>query len=120
MADRRGVEIDHCPKCFGVWLDRGELDKIIDSLATTYGAHPAPQPMERRDRREEYSDRRRRKENPVTDLLGDLFDFQAGRDRAEASVAMFRVDPRQVAAPFAVILIQKLIGRCLPALNSFL
>ena len=30
VADRSGVEIDYCPKCRGVWLDRGELDKIID------------------------------------------------------------------------------------------
>jgi Zn-finger nucleic acid-binding protein len=34
MAERQNVEIDYCPKCRGVWLDRGELDKIIDkSLA---------------------------------------------------------------------------------------
>lgn len=30
MSDREGVEIDYCPKCRGVWLDRGELDKIIE------------------------------------------------------------------------------------------
>lgn len=30
MADRQGIEIDYCPQCRGVWLDRGELDKIID------------------------------------------------------------------------------------------
>lgn len=30
MADRQGVEIDYCPRCRGVWLDRGELDKIIE------------------------------------------------------------------------------------------
>ena len=30
MADRQGVEIDFCPDCRGVWLDRGELDKIIE------------------------------------------------------------------------------------------
>ena len=30
MADRSGVEIDYCPKCRGIWLDRGELDKIIE------------------------------------------------------------------------------------------
>ncbi|ABS43861.1 conserved hypothetical protein [Campylobacter jejuni subsp. doylei 269.97] len=30
MSDRSGVEIDYCPKCRGVWLDRGELDKIIE------------------------------------------------------------------------------------------
>jgi Zn-finger nucleic acid-binding protein len=30
MSERTGVEIDYCPECRGVWLDRGELDKIID------------------------------------------------------------------------------------------
>lgn len=30
MSDRQGVEIDYCPRCRGVWLDRGELDKIIE------------------------------------------------------------------------------------------
>jgi Zn-finger nucleic acid-binding protein len=39
MADRGGVEIDYCPKCRGVWLDRGELDKIIER---SMGSAPAP------------------------------------------------------------------------------
>ncbi len=30
MSERSGIEIDYCPKCRGVWLDRGELDKIIE------------------------------------------------------------------------------------------
>lgn len=30
MSDKQGVEIDYCPKCRGIWLDRGELDKIIE------------------------------------------------------------------------------------------
>lgn len=30
MTERQGVEIDYCPKCRGVWLDKGELDKIIE------------------------------------------------------------------------------------------
>jgi hypothetical protein len=34
MADRAGVEIDYCSKCRGVWLDRGELDKIVERSAT--------------------------------------------------------------------------------------
>jgi Zn-finger nucleic acid-binding protein len=33
VTDRQGVEIDHCPRCRGVWLDRGELDKLIDRAA---------------------------------------------------------------------------------------
>jgi Zn-finger nucleic acid-binding protein len=35
MADRQGIEIDYCPQCRGVWLDRGELDKIIDRASAT-------------------------------------------------------------------------------------
>jgi Zn-finger nucleic acid-binding protein len=34
LAERSGVEIDYCPQCRGVWLDRGELDKIIDRSAS--------------------------------------------------------------------------------------
>ena len=34
MSERQGVEIDYCPQCRGVWLDRGELDKLIERSAT--------------------------------------------------------------------------------------
>lgn len=34
MSERQGIEIDYCPKCRGVWLDRGELDKIIERSAS--------------------------------------------------------------------------------------
>jgi Zn-finger nucleic acid-binding protein len=37
MSDRQGIEIDYCPQCRGVWLDRGELDKIIERSATWDG-----------------------------------------------------------------------------------
>lgn len=43
MSDRQGIEIDYCPKCRGVWLDRGEFDKIIErSTNVTPQATPAP------------------------------------------------------------------------------
>lgn len=45
MAERQGVEIDYCPKCRGVWLDRGELDKIIEK-ATEPAVLTAPEPAE--------------------------------------------------------------------------
>lgn len=35
MSERNGVEIDYCPQCRGVWLDRGELDKIIERAASS-------------------------------------------------------------------------------------
>jgi uncharacterized protein len=41
MSERAGVEIDYCPECRGIWLDRGELDKILDR-AQTEAAPPAP------------------------------------------------------------------------------
>ena len=40
MSERQGIEIDYCPQCRGVWLDRGELDKIIERT----GAMQAPSP----------------------------------------------------------------------------
>ena len=49
MSDRQGVEIDYCPQCRGVWLDRGELDKIIErsnaAEPAARAAQPAPPPQ---------------------------------------------------------------------------
>jgi uncharacterized protein len=41
MAERQGIEIDYCPTCRGVWLDRGELDKLIERSATMTPASAA-------------------------------------------------------------------------------
>jgi Zn-finger nucleic acid-binding protein len=46
MAERSGVEIDYCPQCRGVWLDRGELDKIIDRGAAQSSHPSAPPPYQ--------------------------------------------------------------------------
>jgi hypothetical protein len=43
MSERQGVEVDYCPECRGVWLDRGELDKIIARSAEQTDSRPAPQ-----------------------------------------------------------------------------
>ncbi|WP_227271137.1 TFIIB-type zinc ribbon-containing protein [Roseobacter weihaiensis] len=74
IADRSGVEIDYCPQCRGVWLDRGELDKIIDRSAA---APPPPPPQQRgyddrgaRDDRGGYQRRKKR-----GGFLEDIFDF---------------------------------------------
>ncbi len=53
--ERQGIEIDHCPSCRGVWLDRGELDKIIERSAAPVAA--APQPAPYREQRPHYDDR---------------------------------------------------------------
>ena len=85
MSDRQGIEIDYCPQCRGVWLDRGELDKIIERSA----AEPAPPdrgapardraaPLRDDDRRYErdrdYDDDRPRRRRRGS-FLDDLFDF---------------------------------------------
>jgi len=98
MADRQGIEIDYCPQCRGVWLDRGELDKIIErtsgpSAATAASTRPPPAVAAvpaglRRERDDDWDDdddtprsseryegdyrpqKRKRKS-----LLGELFDF---------------------------------------------
>ena len=81
IADRQGIEIDYCPQCRGVWLDRGELDKIIErqpmaapSRAEWAGGRGG---YERDDDDDDYEHRRypfgrnRRREG----WLGELFDF---------------------------------------------
>ncbi|MDP8922085.1 MAG: zf-TFIIB domain-containing protein [Chloroflexota bacterium] len=92
ITDRQGIEIDYCPTCRGVWLDRGELDKIIERAPTAstgpaQGPYAAPYP-ERRGydyddddddrhryapggREGYYGHRRKRRES----WLSDLFDF---------------------------------------------
>ena len=50
MSDRQGVEIDYCPQCRGVWLDRGELDKIIERSARDHVGSSQPAPPRGHDR----------------------------------------------------------------------
>lgn len=80
MSNREGIEIDYCPKCRGVWLDRGELDKIIERSAAEAPAprsetfqRQAPQRQDNDDYRHGdphgYHKRKRK------GLLGELFDF---------------------------------------------
>lgn len=47
MSERQGIEIDYCPTCRGVWLDRGELDKVVERSAAAYAppAAVAPAPF---------------------------------------------------------------------------
>jgi len=80
MTERSGVEIDYCPKCRGVWLDRGELDKIIErsvpdvataQAATGRGA-PYQAPPSYAERRYEEAPRKKKKKES---FLGELFDF---------------------------------------------
>ncbi|NYI43930.1 hypothetical protein BJ993_001010 [Nocardioides aromaticivorans] len=75
MSERNGIEIDYCPQCRGVWLDRGELDKIIDrSVGQQQPAAPqAPRPQQYDrydDRRDQGHYKKRRKES----WLSELFD----------------------------------------------
>jgi len=87
MSERQGIEIDYCPNCRGVWLDRGELDKIIDrSVGAAPAAAPAPPPQQQREPDPRYADTRypqhsghghghphykKKREG----FLSDLFDF---------------------------------------------
>jgi len=44
MSERQGIEIDYCPACRGLWLDRGELDKLLERAAAAVPQAPAPSP----------------------------------------------------------------------------
>lgn len=72
MSDRQGVEIDYCPKCRGVWLDRGELDKIIDRAASPAGEpeHGLHDDDDDRRYRERYRPKKKKRS-----MLEEFFDF---------------------------------------------
>lgn len=85
MTDRNGIEIDYCPECRGVWLDRGELDKIIErsspnvkqSKADTYVENQRVTNDNRYHKDHDnryYKDDDKRYKNKKG-LLGELFDF---------------------------------------------
>ena len=77
ISDKNGIEIDYCPKCRGIWLDRGELDKIIERSSEHYSNKENYGRDYSSDNRGYDSDRnrnhphKRKKES----FLGDLFDF---------------------------------------------
>jgi len=80
MTDRQGIEIDYCPQCRGIWLDRGELDKIIERTGTVTPSRPQGSDSidnYERSRREEDRDGRHYggKKHKREGFLGDLFDF---------------------------------------------
>ena len=68
MSERQGVEIDYCPKCRGVWLDRGELDKLIERAAIA--SAPTPTRFEDTDLRRKPQFQQQRKKS----WLSDIFD----------------------------------------------
>ena len=92
MTDRQGIEIDYCPTCRGVWLDRGELDKIIERAtppAATAPAAPPPPPAAPQYQQPQYQQPQPRRYDDDSDgyerpgykkkkrssMLGELFDF---------------------------------------------
>ncbi|MBK7499885.1 MAG: zf-TFIIB domain-containing protein [Ignavibacteriales bacterium] len=81
ISERQGVEIDYCPKCRGVWLDRGELDKIIEKSSEEFISSESPKFENKEysgDRKfygEKKYDEDYYKRNKKKSFLNDLFDF---------------------------------------------
>lgn len=87
IAERNGIEIDYCPQCRGIWLDRGELDRIIERAAAyeqrlalntpppSSGEHREKSRYEPWDNDERYDDRYHPHDKRKKSFLGDLFDI---------------------------------------------
>jgi len=79
MTERQGIEIDYCPTCRGIWLDRGELDKLIAGGSPTSPSRPTqqerPQQEPYREERHYKSDDHYYKKKKKESFLKDLFDF---------------------------------------------
>lgn len=88
ISERQGIEIDYCPKCRGVWLDRSELDKIIERSAQE--TRPAEFSDRDREERHHYEERRddyrghgdygKRHHRKKEGFLGNLFEGFGGDD----------------------------------------
>ena len=72
ISDRQGVEIDFCPQCRGVWLDRGELDKVIERASRYVDRDDDDGPHDRGLHRSEYRDDRYYRKRKS--FWGELFD----------------------------------------------
>lgn len=77
MSDKKGIEIDYCPSCRGIWLDRGELEKIIERSADHYSRKENSDSDYKRYGDSAYgSDYQNRHPNKKRkSFLGDLFDL---------------------------------------------
>ena len=76
MTERQGIEIDYCPTCRGVCLDRGELDKLIERCGPAH-APRTERPYRQEASRPPYGEPRydEPRHNKPKSLLGNLFDF---------------------------------------------
>jgi uncharacterized protein len=78
MMDKQGVEIDYCPNCRGIWLDRGELEKIIERSAEHYSKKENYESDYKRYGYKDYEDDKHYKSHPhkkKKSFLDDFFDF---------------------------------------------
>ena len=76
LSERQGIEIDYCPDCRGVWLDRGELDKIIERASSAINTNRDDHDDDRRDvwKKCEMSTQYPTKKKKMSSFLGDIFD----------------------------------------------
>jgi len=79
MTERSGIEIDYCPRCRGIWLDRGELDKLLEKAAKESEASASPRrdSYPQRDSYNSHHDDKRKHSGSYKkkSLLSELFDF---------------------------------------------
>jgi Zn-finger nucleic acid-binding protein len=75
ITERQGIEIDYCPQCRGVWLDRGELDKLIAGSSQQTQGRPPERYEERRDSHSYDSSHGYQKKKKKEGWLGEIFDF---------------------------------------------
>jgi Zn-finger nucleic acid-binding protein len=73
MTDRNGIEIDYCPNCRGVWLDRGELDKIIERSSVSMNASKFK--SDEFNQKIKYEELKKPHYKKHKGFFGELFDF---------------------------------------------
>jgi hypothetical protein len=78
LSEKQGIEIDYCPKCRGIWLDRGELDKLVEKSANAEDNFRQKERSTNTNYRDDDDDKYKShgyNKNRRKSFLGDLFDF---------------------------------------------
>ncbi|MFD2514803.1 zf-TFIIB domain-containing protein [Pontibacter locisalis] len=75
MSEKNGVEIDYCPSCRGIWLDRGELEKIMERSAEHYSKKESYEADQKRYGDHGHNSQKKHPHKKKESFLSDFFDF---------------------------------------------
>ena len=79
MSEKKGIEIDYCPECRGIWLDRGELEKLVEKenevMRSNYNEYDEREKYDKYDKDMKYSKNGKHTRRKKESIFGEIFDM---------------------------------------------